>query len=91
MKTVRLLNISLILVVVSLIAAFSWTALGFKNEETPFIALLLIICFGMNVAGVFVGFYEKRKSRKGFLYGVIGNLILVGLYMIFFVYVLTTI
>jgi hypothetical protein len=90
MKTVRLLNISLILLVLSLITAFSWTALGFKNEEMPFIAILFIICFGLNVAGIFVGLNEERKSKKKFFYGVIGNSILVGLYMTFFIYVLTT-
>ena len=91
MKTVKLLNVSLILLVVSLIAAFSLTALGFKNEEMPFIAVLLIICFGLNVAGAFVGFYEERKSRKKFLYGIIGNSVLVTFYVTFFIYVLTTI
>ena len=91
MKTVKLLNISLIFFVLSLIAAFSWNALGFKSEEMPFIAVLLIACFGLNVAGVFVGFYEERTSKKKFLFGVIGNLIFVGLYVTFFIYVLTTI
>jgi hypothetical protein len=64
MRTVKLLNISLILFVVSMVAALSWTVLGFKNADTPFIALLLIICFGLNVAGVFVGFNEPAKVKK---------------------------
>ena len=91
MKTVKLLNISLILFLASMIAAFSWIALGFKNEDLPFIAVLLIICFGLNVAGVFVGFFEERKSQNKFLYGILGNLVFVVLYMTFFIYVLTTI
>lgn len=90
MRTEKLFNISLILFVVSMIAAFSWTALGFKNEEMPFIAVLLIICFALNVSGAFVGFYEERKSKRKFLYGIIGNSIFTGLYVTFFIYVLTT-
>ena len=91
MKTVKLLNISLFLFLGSIVAAFSWNAFGFKNEDTPIIALLLIICFGINMAGFFIGFTEERKSKRKFLYGVIGNGVFVALYIAFFVYTLTTI
>lgn len=90
MKTVRLFNISLILFIASMMAAFCWQALGLKNADTPFIAILLIVCFGLNLAGVFVGFIEERKSKTKFLYGVIGNGIFTVLYIGFFVYVLIT-
>ena len=88
MKTVKILNISIILFILSITGAFTWTSLGFKNEDTPVIALLLIICFGLNVAGIFVGFTEVKKSKRKFLYGIIGNISFTVLYLIFFASVL---
>jgi amino acid permease len=88
MKTAKLLNISLILFAISMLAAFTWSALGFKNADRPFIAILLIICFALNVAGIFVALFEERKSKKAFLYGLIGNTILVLFYLAFFIFVL---
>jgi hypothetical protein len=91
MKTVKLFHISLILFIVSMVAAFSWNLLGFKNEDVPIVAVLLIVCFALNVAGAFVGFTEERKSKGKFLYGLVGNFTFVVLYVSFFIYVLTTI
>lgn len=91
MKTAKLLNASIILFILSMTAAFTWSALGFKNADTPFVALLLTLCFGLNVAGIFVGFTEKRKSRRKFLYGIIGNSIFTVMYIGFFIYAIMTI
>lgn len=72
----------LIIVFTHLFAAF-WGAIGLSKNETIWLALSLIISFGINLSGFIVGFVERKKNPKRALFGIIGN----GLLVLFFIFI----
>ncbi|MEQ8358487.1 MAG: hypothetical protein RH860_03300 [Cytophagales bacterium] len=81
MKTLRLLIISIIVFSLTLITATFWNKIGMTDEQTPILALIIMIAFGLNIAGLIFGFSEKRNNKKKALIGIIGNSALILIYL----------
>lgn len=69
--------------ILTYIVASFWEVLGLSSNGTIWLALLMMIAFGLNLAGLIVGFFEIRKSRNKAIIGIVGNL----LFILFFFFV----
>lgn len=89
-NTIKILSVSLLIYGITLISTYFWEDLGLGNDEAFIIATAMTIAFGFNIAGLVVGFFERRKDRIQLIIGLIGNLILICLYLAIIFYVVTT-
>lgn len=55
--------------------------MGFSNQETPILAVFIMIAFGINIAGVIFGFDELNANKKKSIFGIISNSIFLVLYL----------
>ena len=67
-----------------------WTELGLTDSENIYYALIGIIIFGISTGGIFVGSKELKSNGNKTLIGLIGNSILILLFLIVFFYVALT-
>ena len=83
---ILVLNISLI--IFTFLAAHFWIQLGLTDNENIYLGFIGVIIFGLSVGGFFVGISERK--RKGIItrIGIVGNLTLTVLFLIFFSYVI---
>lgn len=59
-----LLLTNLCVLIISIAIVFFWTELGLNDSQEVYIGLFGVIIFGLSLAGVFVGFLEKRNKEK---------------------------
>ena len=88
--TIRLLLIGGGLIALTFLIATFWETLGFSNNETVWLALSMMISFGINLAGFILGFVERKRNPKRALFGVFGNLIFILLFIFVVAYSLST-
>lgn len=60
-----------------MICATFWETMGLRSEQTPILALIMMIAFGLNVAGLIFSVSERKKDKRKSLIGLIGHLILI--------------
>jgi hypothetical protein len=77
LKTNKLLVISLILIVGTFLLVMFSEDLGLGEETSPFVVFLYFIAFGLNIRGLILVINEKTKNGKKPLVGIIGNGILI--------------
>ena len=77
LKTNKLLLISLILTVGTFLLVMFQEDLGLGEETSPFVVFPFFIAFGLNITGLILGINEKTKNGKKPLVGIIGNGILI--------------
>ena len=80
-KTNILLVISLILIIGTFLLVMFSEDLGLGEETSPFVVFPYFIAFGLNITGFIFGINEKTKSGKKPLIGIIGNGILIILFI----------
>ena len=82
--------INTLLIGLAIVADKLWEKLGLDDSHHIYFFLLGVIIFGLSFGAFFVGIKE-RKTKKNFVYlGLIGNLILVLLFLILFFYIALT-
>ena len=86
MWTIRLLISGGILIGLTFLAATFWEAFGLTVNETIWLAISMMVSFGINLAGFIIGFVERKKNPKRALFGIIGNIILVLFFISIVVY-----
>jgi phage-related holin len=59
-----------------------WTNLGLTDKQNVLLGFILVIVFGLSVGGLFAGIVERKYKTKNQFFGIIGNLILVILFII---------
>lgn len=89
--TIRLLIIGGALIVLTFLAAALWEVLGLTEDDTIWLAVSLMFAFGINLAGFISGLTELKLNRKRALFGTLGNLLLVLLFIAFVAYSISTI
>ena len=83
-KSFGLFIISAILIIITLIIATFWNAMGL-GQFKPILTVPIIIAVGISVAGLVLGITEYKKKRDiKFWVGIIGNIIV----FLFFVYII---
>lgn len=85
-----LLLTNLCVLIISIAIVFFWTELGLNDSQEVYIGLFGVIIFGLSLAGVFVGFLEKRNKEKKVMVGIIGNLIITIFFLSIFLYIIST-
>jgi hypothetical protein len=81
LTTNKLFAASVAIYIIGIASSFIFFSLGFKNEDTPFIALILMIAFGVNIAGLIFSFSERKIDKRKGAIGMIGNLFFVLLFL----------
>ena len=89
--TNKLFTYSLAIFILGIACSYVFFSLGYKNEETPFIVLFLMVAFGLNIAGLIFSFSERKIDKKKATMGMIGNLLFILLYLSSAVYVVASI
>ena len=84
--TIRLLITSVIITALTFLLATFWLELGFNRADTIWLALSLMISFGINIAGLIFGAIERKYNKKKALIGIIGNALLIVLFLLIVVY-----
>ena len=72
-KNFRLFMVSILIFAITFIIAIFWQTFGLTDKQTPFLAILLVIIFGLNIAGVIIGFGEIKTGERKAKIGLIGN------------------
>ena len=85
-----LLLTNLCLLIIGIAIVFFWTELGLNDSQHIYIGLFGVIIFGLSLAGVFVGFLEKRNKEKKVMAGIIGNSIIAIFFLSIFLYTIST-
>ena len=78
--TIKLFLTGGAIILLVFIMALLWGPFGLNPNNMIFLALALMIAFGINIAGTIFGFAELKKNKNRSLIGIMGNIIL----MIFF-------
>lgn len=87
--TVRLFTLSLALTIVLLLVTFSDIDLGFPHKLLMQTLLLLsIIAITMSLIGFIIAFFERKHNKKRALFGLIGNLVILLLYVFMFLWIM---
>ncbi|MBZ0326174.1 MAG: hypothetical protein K8F54_01095 [Altibacter sp.] len=73
----KILILNLILILLAFIVGFYWNELGFSNHDQNYLALAVIIIFGLSVGGLFAGIVEHNYDQMGAIIGIIGNALLI--------------
>lgn len=89
--SLRLFLFSLSLVVLTFLLATFWIELGFTDDQTIWLALILTIAFGISIAGCVMGFFERTKNRIRSIIGIVGNVLLILSYFGLIAYSLGTV
>jgi glucan phosphoethanolaminetransferase (alkaline phosphatase superfamily) len=84
--SIRLFIIGLFLMVVTFTIAIIWERLGLTSDQTIWLALSLTLVFGFNFLGLILGFFEFRRSRQKAIFGIVGNLVLIGFFVSLVIY-----
>ena len=71
--SIRLLIIGVVMIVSTFLIATFWEVIGLTRTETIWLAISLMVSFGINLAGFIIGFLERKKNPKKALIGIIGN------------------
>lgn len=80
--TTKLLVISGSSILFILLLATFWNALGLHQKSTIWLAVGLMVAFGMNIAGFVLGLLERKKNFKKAWVGMIGHLVLILLFVL---------
>ncbi|EDM44082.1 hypothetical protein SCB49_10842 [unidentified eubacterium SCB49] len=75
------------MIILSYIASFFWRDLG--NMDTIYLGLIAILLYGFSVGGFFAGMVEIKRKGKIVLVGILGNSLLIILFIIFFCIVIS--
>jgi hypothetical protein len=89
LKTNKLLTISLILIVGTFILAMFTEDLGISENIDTYLVFPYLISFGLNIAGLIFGISEKKENGKKSIIGIIGNLILLIMFVALGIYAIT--
>ncbi len=89
--TNKILLTNAILIILAIIVDKFWTELGLDESDNIYYAFLGVIIFGISVGGVFIGIKERKEVDNMSLIGLIGNSIIVLLFLILFLYIALTI
>tara|TARA_R110002033_G_scaffold171028_2_gene215338 strand:+ start:2010 stop:2294 length:285 start_codon:yes stop_codon:yes gene_type:complete len=89
LKTNKLLLTSLILIVGTFILAMFTEDLGINEKIDSYLVFPYLIAFGLNIAGAIFGVIEKTKKGKKSLTGIIGNSILLILFISLGIFAIT--
>jgi hypothetical protein len=90
LMTKKLFFTSLFLIGLTFLAATFWESIGLGTKQTPLLAFIMMIAFGINIAGVIMGINERKKGREGALFGIMGNLLLILVFLSVSTYALVT-
>lgn len=88
--TIKLLIVGGAMIAITFLLATFWEDLGLTSNETVWLALSMMVAFGINLAGFIIGFFERNKNAKRALYGIIGNIILVLVFVLIVAYSFST-
>ncbi len=83
---IRLLIIGGGIIAATFLVATFWETLGLNEDQTVWLALSQTIAFGINLAGLILGFVERKRNKKRSLVGIIGNLVFILLFVSIIVY-----
>jgi hypothetical protein len=89
LKTNKLLIISVILIVGTFILAMFTEDLGINKNVDPYLVFPYLIAFGLNITGLIFGLSEKKENGKKSIIGIIGNLILLIMFITLGIYAIT--
>ncbi|MCJ8288401.1 MAG: hypothetical protein HRT58_00100 [Crocinitomicaceae bacterium] len=78
--TIRLLIIGGGIIVTTFFIGTFWRTFGLSSDVNVLLALSMMIAFGINLAGLIVGFVEKHKNLRKAMLGIIGNLMFILLF-----------
>jgi hypothetical protein len=88
--TKKLFFTSLFLIGLTFLVATFREALGLGNKHASLLAFVMMIAFGINIAGLITGINERKKGQEGALFGIFGNLLLILFFLSFSTYALVT-
>jgi hypothetical protein len=77
LKTNKILLASILIIAITFIFATFWETLGLGPEETPLLAITLMIAFVFNIAGLIVAFSERKIDKRKSTIGILGHSFLI--------------
>jgi hypothetical protein len=83
--TNKILIVNVILGLIIFLIAFFQTELGLTDHDYYYLALLLVIVFGMSIGGFFAGIIEHKYDVGKTTIGILGNIFLVVLFLSIFI------
>jgi hypothetical protein len=77
-------------VIATIVLTVYWDLQGLSENYAP-LAMATTIAFGLSIAGLILGFAEKRRSLtlKTWI-GIVGNLLVVGFFVLIVIYAFAT-
>jgi hypothetical protein len=90
LTTNKLLLISAVIIGLTMLASSFWEVIGFGVDQAYLLAFAMMIAFGLNIAGVISGFKERGQDKKKSIFGIIGNMVLILVFLYFSTYALMT-
>jgi len=83
----KILLLNVVIIILMIIADKFWKELGFSESDNLYYFLIGVIVFGISIGGAIVGMAEYRMKRKKAVIGLIGNFVLVLIFLIMFFYI----
>lgn len=74
-------------IIIGIISYFYWASLGLTVSNYLIIAIIGIVFFGINFAGIFAAIKDAKNIKQKFLTGLVGNIILNVLFLAALFYV----
>lgn len=90
LKTIKLLVISIVILGLTILVATFWEAFGFGTEESIFLTFPILIAFGISIAGIILGFIERKVDNSKALIGIFGNSLVILAFCAMLIYSLLT-
>ena len=82
LKTNKLLIFSLILVIGTFLLAMFSEDLGLSKKFNRYLVFPYLIAYGLNVSGLTFGIIEKKENGNKAQIGIIGNLVVIVMFII---------
>ena len=90
-QTIQMFIISSSLVILALLAWLFDSLYRLSDIVSAGSVLMVILAFGLSIAGIYIGFSEMKYSNNWVRLGLIGHLIIVALTVLYFIYIIITV
>lgn len=87
--SIRLLVVATSIMLATFVIGVFWQKIGISQENLIWLAVSFMVAFGVNIAGIILGFLETNRNLFKALIGIIGNLLEIIILISLIVYSLT--